>query len=353
MADLPNASFALVKSDAHGEHTRQLLFKDAHGDIDIPALRHAIAGVAALDATAAEKASVRQLLKAAAEEAGLDSLAHAAAPGGGDLDGAIAALTAALTNDSLEKAGRKISAARMSKLKDALKTLTDIIEEQETEMAEKTGPDANALQKFGATLTAAFARLTGADAATVASLEKAASGEAEQPIPAAMQELMAKASTAIDGLTTQNAELKTQNEALAKRVEASEGQVKELTDAASLRKFAEEVTEFAGIGLDPAKDAALLKSVEEKCGKESADRLREVFKSQLALRAASGLMGEVGSAGAGQTVAKSAQAELDEKVASIMTKAENKLTREQAINEVYGATPGLYDRIREETLVRI
>jgi hypothetical protein len=178
----------------------------------------------------------------------------------------------------------------------------------------------------------------------LADLAKAAGEEDPDPIPVRVQAELAKSAAEAADLKKSNDELKT-------RLEKAETAMAAAREEASLRKFTEEITGFKDVGLDPAKDAAILKSVEDKVGKEAADRLREIFKSQMAIAKTSRLMGEIGSSGPGLAAADSAAAEVQQKMSDIMSKSD-KVDRDSAMNQVFRADPALYDRYRNETLVR-
>ena len=237
----------------------------------------------------------------------------------------------------VEKAGRKISAGRMAKLRTLYKTLGEIIAEQEEYDMDKhqKAPDAGALMTLGHSIAALFGRAAGADDAALAVVDKAAG--VESAIAPETQAALAKAAA--------------DNTALTTRLEKAEAETKKLRDEAELRKFAEEVSGYQNIGLDPTKDAALLKAVTELLPKEQSDRIREIFKAAVAQKAASALFGELGSSGSGAP-ADSAAAEVEQKAALLMQKNET-LTCEHARAQVFHATPGLYDRWRQETSVKI
>ena len=202
-------------------------------------------------------------------------------------------------------------------------------------MAEKKAPDATALQKISNSIAAMFGRAAGADDATIAALEIPVEKSAE--VPAEIVTRLAKAEADATALTA--------------RLAKSEEETSKLREEATLRKFAEEVTGYAGIGLDPTKDAALLKSVEEKCGKEAADRLREVFKAQLAQKAASSLMREIGTTGVSNAPGSAAE-DVEQRSAALVQK-NDKLSLSQARDQVFRENPSLYEKWREETTVKV
>ena len=246
--------------------------------------------------------------------------------------------------DDVEKAGRKISASRLAKLKTLYTVLSDIISEGEATMTEKKTPDASALRKMGDALAAMFGRAAGADEATIAELEKSA-GEAPAQIPAPIQALLSKADADLAAMRTTNA-------ALADRLEKSEQAQAKLHEDAELRKFADVVSGYKEIGLDPAKDAVLLKSIAEKLPKEHADRIHELFKAALAQKAASAMFTEIGSGGAAKPEPGSAVEEVEQTIAALMQKSET-VDFAAARKAVFSANPKLYDRYRQETAVRV
>lgn len=260
--------------------------------------------------------------------------------------------------EDVTKSGRKISSARMAKLQTLYKTLGEIIAEQEgeeEEMEKQQTPDAGALTKIGHSLAAMFGRAIGADDETIAKLEKAAQGE-EVELPEVVKTALA-AQTA--ELAKSNDELKKANDELKARLDKAEAENKATAEAAAklreeaeLRKFAEEVSGYKDVGLDPAKDAVLLKSIEEKAGKEAADRLRELFKAQLAQKNAGSLMREIGSTGAGGGSPTTAAAEVEQKLKEVVSK-NDKLDRGAAMDQVFAENPGLYERYRQEVSVRV
>lgn len=206
-------------------------------------------------------------------------------------------------------------------------------------------PDASSLKKIGHSLAAMFGRATGADDAVISELEKAAGELPDVPqIPAEVTEKLAKAAA-------DNAAAMAANEALKTRLEKAETETKKLREEADLRKFADEVTGYKEIGLDPEKDAALLKSVTEKLSDDEAKRIREIFKSAVAQKAASNMFKEVGSS-AGMPSPDSALAMIEAKCGELMQK-NDKLTREEAQSQVFRANPGLYERWRQETTVKV
>lgn len=243
----------------------------------------------------------------------------------------------------LTKAGKKISAARMSKLKALHQTLQEIISEQEGEddMAEKNAvkPDKTVLAKMGRSIAAMFGRAMGADEAEIKELEK---GDDQPDLSPEVQNLLEKSHQT--------------NVALVERLEKTEGvnktlaeEVQRLRDEADLRKFADEVNGFKDIGLDPTKDAALLKSVTEKLPKEHADRIREIFKSAAAASATAAMFEEIGKSTPGVRPGSVAE-EVQSKVAEIVSK-NDKISPDKAQTMVFQANPGLYERWRRETTI--
>jgi len=244
-----------------------------------------------------------------------------------------------MTEGDVEKSA--LSVAPLVVLRDRL---TGFIQEvtmaDELKKDEKKVPDASALTKIGQSIAAMFGRAMGATDETVAALEKAADPELKP------SEMLATTQQALAKAATEATELKT-------RLEKAEQETAKLCEESELRKFAEEVSGFTDIGLDPAKDAALLKAVSEKLPVEQATRIREIFKSAVAQARASKLFAEVGSSGAGH-VTGSASEEVDQKTGAVMAKAENaKLTSDQARDRVFRENSGLYERWARETTVRI
>jgi hypothetical protein len=192
---------------------------------------------------------------------------------------------------------------------------------------------------MGAGIAALIGRAMGADEKVVAELE--GSDKKDPAIPAEVQTRLSKTES-------ENAELKT-------RLEKAEAATNELREQAELRKFAEEVAGYKEIGLDPTKDAALLKAVTEKLPKEQSDRIRELFKAAVAQVQAGKLFGEVGSNGMGAQ-AGTASAEIESKTTAKlgeMRKSNDKVTVEQARDSVFRENPGLYERWAKETTLRV
>lgn len=247
------------------------------------------------------------------------------------------------SEDELEKAGRKISADRMAKLKTAHQTLAAIIAEQEeADMANeviKQAPDAGVLKSLGHSIAAMFGRAAGASEETVAELEKAATGNEPAPIDPQVASRLEKAES----------EAK-ETKALLEKAAA---ETKKLRDEIELRKFADEISGYKDLGLDPTKDAALLKAVSETLTPEHAARIREIFKGAAAQRAASALMGEIGSAAPGAP-AGSAAAEVDTLVSGLVAKSENATkTRSELMQQIFSERPDLYNKWRNETTVNV
>lgn len=210
-----------------------------------------------------------------------------------------------------------------------------------TEEVKKGTPDATALARLGQGIAALFGRAAGADEAVVAAMEKSAAGTPVVEIDPAITARLQKSET-------EAAELRKSNDELAKTVAR-------LNEDAELRKFAEEVAGYRNIGLDPAKDAALLKSVSENLTKEQADRFREILKSAMALAQAQSLFREVGSSASG-AAAGSAEEEVNQKTTAMLgelRKSNDKVTEEQARDRVFRANPGLYERLSAETTLKV
>lgn len=257
----------------------------------------------------------------------------------GALTGYIGAMTKAVPGMMTEMEGDEgksaLDPASLITVRDQMDTI--IKEMTMADVKDKKAPDASALTKMAHGIAAMFGRAAGATDETIAELEKAAKGEPEVVVPAEVTARMAKSET-------EAAELKKSNEELAKQVTA-------LREDAELRKFAEEVAGYTSIGLDPTKDAALLKSVSEKLTPEHAGRIRELFKAAVAQAAASKLLGEIGSSAMG-AAAESAAGQVQQKVAEVMQK-NDKLSIEQARGAVFAADPALYERWRVETTVKV
>tara|TARA_Y100000310_G_scaffold98201_1_gene95943 strand:- start:30932 stop:31993 length:1062 start_codon:yes stop_codon:yes gene_type:complete len=261
----------------------------------------------------------------------------------GSVKQAIPSMLGAL-DDDMDKAGRKISASRMMRLRNLQKVLDDLIKEGEVmgeptkkadEKVAKT-PDASALRKMGNSFAAMFGRATGADETAIAELEK---GDADpwKDVPGEVRARLEKAEAArVDEM---------------KKAEALQKQVDDLREEQALRAFTEEVAGYQEIGLDPSKDAALLKSVTENLSEDHAKRIREIFKAAVAQAAASKLYGEVGSAGAGNLPGSVAE-EVEQRIDAVIAK-NDKIDREAARDRVFAVDQSLYERWRNETTVKV
>ena len=241
-------------------------------------------------------------------------------------------------DDDVEKS--TFDPATLSTLRDKIDT---IIKEytMADEVKKGTAPDATALTRLGQSIAALFGRAAGADETVVAALEKSAAGTPVVEIDPAITARLQKSED-------EAAELRKSNDELAKTVA-------KLNEDAELRKFAEEVAGYKNIGLDPAKDAALLKSVSENLTKDQADRFREILKSAMALAQAQSLFREVGSSASG-AASGSVEEEINQKTASMMAemrKSDDKVTAEQARDKVFRANPGLYERYSAETTLKV
>lgn len=234
--------------------------------------------------------------------------------------------------DYVEKSAARTAA--VTHLRDAL---TASLLQGDTTMAEVTKPDAGALAKFGQSMAALFGRTMGADEATVVALEKAAAGEPVVEIPVEV--------------TTRLSKAEADNAALTERLSKAEAETTRLKNEADLRKFAEEIAGYKGIGLEPEKDAELLKSISEKLTPEQSTRVRELFKSAAAQAAVSGMFKEIGSKGDGP-MAGSAAAEVEQRVADLVAKSAG-TDRDAAVAEVFKADPALYAKYRAENSVKI
>lgn len=246
------------------------------------------------------------------------------------------------SEEEIEKAGRKISAERLAKLKTALSTLDEIIKEQEEyDMSDvnKNTPDVGVLRNIASSLTAMFAKASGASDDVVTELERAAAGETEPVIAPAVTARLEKAETTAV--------------AQAELLEKADKRIKDLENQIALRKFADEVSAYKGIGLDPKKDAEVLKAISENLPQELSDRVREIFKSMAAAAASSNLFEEVGSQGDGAPQPNSAVDELNKAVDGIVAKGAEGKSRSELEHEVFKSNPGLYDRWRAETTVKV
>lgn len=217
-------------------------------------------------------------------------------------------------------------------------TVRDRLQKGVSLMAEAKKPDAGTLTKLGHGIAAMFAKAFGADDATQTELDRIAKGDPEPVVDTVTQARLKKAED--DAAITATALSKANDD------------IKSLRDEASLRKFAEEVAGFKTLGLDPAKDAVLLKEVTEKLPAAQAERFREILKSAMAMANATSLLREVGSAGAGVPTT-GAVAQLDTLLKAELAKStDGKTSLETARNAVFQAHPGLYEAWRAETTVR-
>lgn len=258
-------------------------------------------------------------------------------------------------DDELEKAGAKISADRLARLKTARETLDSIIKEAEmgeTNKSEeqKNAPDATALGKLGNAIAAMFGKAAGADDATIAELEKAA-GSGDEPLPEGVQAALAKSAA-------EASELKKANDALRERLDKAEADAKanaevvaKMHEAQELATLRAEVMKYADIGMDPEKDAELLKAMSGALTPEQMTRVREVLASasSVAKSGAERLFKETGTSGAG---ANTAVAEVEKRVSEAMSKSD-KTDYAAAAAQVFNEDPALYKRYRAETSVKV
>lgn len=171
------------------------------------------------------------------------------------------------TKDSVEKKGAKISAARMMKIKDMMKMLTDLMYEQEGE-----GPapkeDMTMMEKLDVNKMAPEIQ------AHLAEVEKRGSEEVAK-IQAEATEKIAKAEAAtIEALAVAKSE----------------------REARIAKEYHEKVSLFKRLPLDVSKDGNVLREIDERCSPEVATRLMEILKAADAAMVESGiLMTEIGS----------------------------------------------------------
>lgn len=170
-----------------------------------------------------------------------------------------------ITKDSVEKKGAKISAARMMKIKDMMKMLSDLMYEQE---GEGPAPKEEMMEKLDVTKMAPEIQ------AHLAEVEKRGSEEVAK-IQAEATEKIAKAEAAtIEALAVAKTE----------------------REARIVKEYHEKVSVFKRLPLNVSKDGNVLREIDERCSPEVATRLMEILKAADAAMVESGiLMTEIGS----------------------------------------------------------
>lgn len=203
-----------------------------------------------------------------------------------------------------------------------------------------TKPDAGALKRMASGIAALFGKTMGADEATLAELAAMEKGD-PPPVPPISTELAARLAKSDEDNAALREELRKSNEA-----------IQALRDAEAMRAYRDEAAQYREAGIDPEKDAALLKSVSETLPKEQADRLREILKSATEVAKTKDLFDERGRTSHGVPVVGSAVEKIQQRAAALVSK-NDKLTMEDATSIVFREDPALYEAYRKETAVRV
>jgi hypothetical protein len=227
---------------------------------------------------------------------------------------------------------------RLTKAIEEEKNMSENNEGVIKEVEQTKPPDVGALRKMGNALAAIFGQSMGADEATVLALTKSEHESAAPVVDEVTAARLAKAE-------------KEQDE-LRKALDEQRAETKKLRDEAELRKFAEEVGEFATIGMDPSTDAQLLKSIDDHLTEDQAKRMREILKSAKVQAEAAAMFKEIGSRGAGEPT-DSAGGIVAARVAALVEKSGDKLTATDAQKQVFREDRALYEQWRKESLIRV
>lgn len=252
----------------------------------------------------------------------------------------------------IEKVGRKISAARLGRLKAAHEALAAVLAEAEDNNAEEEGE----VMKID------VSKLAPEVQAHVAEIEKEAKTAAEAA--KVEQEKLAKRVTELEGEVKKHAPGPTQEElmknvpdAIKKQMADQEKEIKDTKeklakseDERLAKQYAAEVSDsFGSLALDPKKDGPVLKAIDEKLSKDEAARVREILTSTNALLEKSDLFVEKGAGGGdGGGAGGTAWAQIQKLAKEKVDKKECE-TIELAIDAVMHDKPELYEQHQAET----
>lgn len=229
----------------------------------------------------------------------------------------------------LEKAGKKISAARMAKIKEMYRMLHDMIMEQEPEDEKE-----ETMKTDVKTLPADVQEL-------IADLQKKADAPNQDAIQKMVNDAVAKVKTEADAAIK-----KAQDEAAA----AAAATLVE-KDARITKEYEGKVAVFKNLPIK-AEDAKIMKAVDEKLSKEDAARVWELLKgADEVLKSANIMHKQIGSAagdsGSGDAVEKANE------MADALVAKDAKLSKTDALAKVFKENPKLYDDYKQAVAVRV
>lgn len=229
----------------------------------------------------------------------------------------------------LEKAGKKISAARLEKLKSLYKTLQDIIMEQES--SDDTNGEASKMDT---------SKLSKAEQDYIKELE-AKAAHADAVAKKATEDAVAKA----------QADAKAEIEKAKKDAEEAKEEVAKERDARLNKEYEGKVSVFKRLAIK-ADDAKVFRAIDEKLPEELSKRMWEIVKGANEAMASAAIMTKQIGSGEGDNGS-------DDHVSKVETlmKAElaknDKLSEGKAMAEVFAKNPGLYEAYKEATAVRV
>ena len=225
----------------------------------------------------------------------------------------------------VDKAGRKISSERLSRLKRAAETLMELIKEADVEKGKLDPEVRKQVEKMEADLVKATADLKAATE-KIATLEKAAKPPEKEDVLKGLSEPVRKE---VEALRKQAADA----QALAKSEQLKRRQ----------RDHTEVLKGFKGLPVDPEKDVALMIKLEDSLTPEEYGRVQELLRAGDEAR----LMAEVGKPGSEHHNANSAYAKIEAKAAELR-KADPNLTPAASIAKAAEQNPELYDEYKQE-----
>lgn len=228
----------------------------------------------------------------------------------------------------LEKAGRKISAARMEKLKALYKTLADIIAEQESNDEKE-----DTMKTDLKTLPADVQDM-------IADLQKKATPD-QDAIQKMVNDAVAKVKADAD------AEIKKAKDEAAAATAATLVE----KEARVLKEYEGKVSVFKSLTIK-ADDAKVFKAIDEKLPEELAKRVWEILKgADAALKSANIMTRQIGSS-QGEDSVEDPIGKVN-KMADELVAKDAKLSRTDAVAKVFKENPHLYDAYKAATAVRV
>ena len=225
----------------------------------------------------------------------------------------------------VEKAGRKISSERLSRLKRAVSTLMELIKEGEVEKGKLDPEVRKQVEKLETDLAKATTDLKAATE-RIASLEKDAKPPEKEDVLKGLSEPVRKEFLALQKKAA-DAEVLAKAEQLKRRQ----------------RDHSEVLKGFKGLPVDPDKDVALMIKLEDSLTVEEYARMQELFRAGDEAK----LLAEVGKPGSEHHNANSAYAKIEAKAAELR-KADPNLTPAASIAKAAEQNPELYDEYKQE-----